>query len=261
MIATMRYEFAMQIRRPSLWIVYGLAFAALVAVLPYWSLTGGSHGGNAVAGAMSRAAQLLVTMLAMVYGCMLADRPGRDRALRVDGILDATPSGRTARLAGKYAGVCAATAVPMALAYFGRAAAYAVAEGEPSALGWAAVTFAASTLPGLVFLGALGFAGPLLVPPMVFRVLFVAYWFWGNLIPAYLMPTLSHTIFSATGEYARYGLLAPLPDEYGRGPAAMFDVLRPGFTPAAAWLWMGVMVALAAALLVLVRLRLSRSES
>ncbi|WP_433226792.1 hypothetical protein [Microtetraspora malaysiensis] len=49
--------------------------------------------------------------------------------------------------------------------------------------------------------------------PPPFRVLFVAYWFRGTIIPADMMPTLSHTIFAATGDYAAYGL---------------FDQARPG---------------------------------
>ncbi|MEU8250643.1 hypothetical protein [Nonomuraea sp. NPDC048916] len=260
MIASLRYEFAMQVRRPSLWIVYGLVLAVMVAVLDYWSLDLDVYEVSVPKEAMGVAAQIIVTLLPIVYGCMLADRPSRDRVLRVDGILDTTPSGRTARLIGKYAGVCAATAVPLAITYFGRALLYVLVEGQPSALGWAAVTFLASILPGLVFVGALAFAGPLLLPPMVFRVLFVAYWFWGNLIPANLMPTLSHTVFSATGEYVRYGLLTPISPEYGRD-SAVLDFLRPDHTPATAWLWIGVMIALAVVVLSLVRLHASRSES
>ncbi|MGN9839880.1 hypothetical protein ACTMTI_17315 [Nonomuraea sp. H19] len=260
MIAALRYEFVMQVRRPSLWIVYALVFAVLVATLPFGTLDLNAYDGAVARQAMSVAAQILVSLLPIVYGSLLADRPLRDRVLRVEPLLDATPSGRTARLIGKWAGACAATAVPFAIAYFGRALLYAIVEGQPSALGWAALTFLASVLPGLVFIGALAFAGPLLLPPMMFRVLFVAYWFWGNLIPATMMPTLSHTIFSATGEYVRYGIIAPYPIDYGPDPAAVLDFLRPDHTPATAGLWIGVMIVLAAAVLSLVRLHASRSE-
>ncbi|MEU0564746.1 hypothetical protein ABZ297_05000 [Nonomuraea sp. NPDC005983] len=267
MIATLRYEFVMQIRRPSLWIVYGLVFAVLVATLSYWSLDLGLNDAHVPRRAMATAAELLVLLLPIVYGCMLADRPQRDRLLRVDSILDATPTGRTARLVGRYLGVCAATAVPFALAYFGRVLLYVVAEGKPSALGWATLFFLGSVLPGLLFVGALAFAGPLLVPPMVFRVLFVAYWFWGNLIPKDLLPTLSHTILTATGEYVRNAVaprsLEYLPGdlEYADAPPAVLDFLRPEATPAVALLWVGLMVALTVALLSVVRLHASRSES
>ncbi|MFI6600604.1 hypothetical protein ACIBHX_30535 [Nonomuraea sp. NPDC050536] len=260
MIPTLRYEFVMQIRRPSMWIVYGLAFAVTVAMLAYWTLDLGEPRPAEPRHAMAVAANILMALMPIVYGCLLADRPQRARVLRVDPVLAATPSGATARLVGRYLGTCAATAMPIAVGYFGRTLIYAVAKGEPAALGWAVVIFLAAVLPGLVFVGALVYAGTLLIPPMLFRVLFVAYWFWGNLIPADMMPTLSHTIFSATGEYARDGLLAPLPP-YGVTLPGAFDVLRPAATQATALLWIALMIALAVAILFLVRLHASRSES
>jgi ABC-2 type transport system permease protein len=178
MIATLRYEFRMQIHRPVLWIVYGLTYAATVASFgsTYVTLDLGFGEGLTSKTAMVSSASLLMSLLPIVYGCLLADRLIRDRRLGVAGILDAIPAGRTGRLIGKYLGVCAATAVPLMLAYFGRAVAYAITEGEPAALGWAVVVFVAAIVPGLLFLGALALAGPLLMPVMLFRVLFVVYW-------------------------------------------------------------------------------------
>ncbi|MEU6712305.1 hypothetical protein ABZ897_12570 [Nonomuraea sp. NPDC046802] len=261
MIATFRYAFGMQVRRRSLWIVYGLVFAVIAARMPFWTLDMGYGEGQESWQGMATAAGLLTSLLPLVHGCMLADRPVRDRVLRVAPILDATPTSRTARQMGAYAGACAATAVPFAVVYFGRALLFVVMEGQPSAIGWAVLNFLGSIVPGLVFLGALAFAGPLLVPPMVFRVLFVAYWFWGNLIPKTMMPTISDTIFDATGDYVRYGLLAPPTVDYGPGPPAMFDFLRPAYSPGTAVLWIGVMIALSAVMLFLLCLHASRSES
>ncbi|GGO71783.1 hypothetical protein [Nonomuraea cavernae] len=82
MIASLRYEFAMQVRRPLLWIVYGLVLAMMVAVLDYWSLDLGVYEVSVPKEAMGVAAQIIVTLLPIVYGCMLADRPSRDRVLR-----------------------------------------------------------------------------------------------------------------------------------------------------------------------------------
>ncbi|MFC4008778.1 hypothetical protein ACFOY2_16220 [Nonomuraea purpurea] len=261
MIATFRYAFGMQVRRRSLWIMYGLAFAVTAAMPPFWTLDMGYDDGQEPWQGMATAARLLTSLLPLVYGCMLADRPVRDRVLRVEPILAATPTNSTARLMGAYAGACAATAVPFAVAYFGRALLFVVMEGQPSALWWATLNFTASIVPGLAFLGALAFAGPLLVPPMVFRVLFVAYWFWGNLIPKGMMPTISQTIFDATGDYVRNGLLAPPTVDYGPGPPAVFDFLRPASSPGTAVLWIGVMIALSAVMLFLLCLHASRSES
>ncbi|MFI0420597.1 hypothetical protein [Spongiactinospora sp. 9N601] len=258
MTATMRYEYLMQVRRPTLWLVYLLVFAVTAATLPFWSLDLGGRDPGDPRSAMLNAADILIAVLPMVYGCMIADRPGRDRALGVDGVLNAIPAGRTGRLLGKYLGVCAATATPFLAIFLGRAAGYAVIEGEAAALGWSLVVFLSVIAPGLAFLGALAFAGPLLVAPLLFRVLFVAYWFWGNLIPVTMMPTLSHTVLSATGEYAVHGWFE---GGFGPRPEAALDVLRPEATPLSAALWVGVMIVLAAAMLVLVRLHAIRSES
>ncbi len=265
MIAALRYEFLMQIRRPVMWIVYGLAFAALVATMwpAYRTLDLGSGGGHDPKLAMVVSAKVTMSLLAIVYGCLLADRLIRDRRLGVATIMDASSANPLGRLIGKYAGVCAATAAPIALAFFGRAVVYAIAEGKAEALAWSVPVFATAILPGLAFLGALALAGPLLMPPLVFRVLFVAYWFWGNLIPADMMPTLSHTIFAATGDYVAYGLFDRGSEGgfvYGPWPDAALNFLRPVASPAVAVLWMGVMVALAAGILLLARLHAARSE-
>ncbi|MGI5488671.1 hypothetical protein [Microtetraspora malaysiensis] len=265
MIATLRYEFLMQIRRPVMWIVYGLTFVVLVATLwpGYRTLDLGTGDGHDPKQAMLVSAKLTMSLLPIVYGCLIADRLLRDRRLGVAPIMDASPADPVGRLIGKYVGVCAATAVPIVLTFFGRAVVYAITEGRAEALAWSVPIFAAVILPGLVFLGALALAGPLLMPPLAFRVLFVAYWFWGNLIPADMMPTLSHTIFAASNEYAAYGLFDRPQAEivYGPRQGAALNFLRPEATPAVAVLWMGVMVALAAAILLLTRLHAARSES
>ncbi|MEV4243962.1 hypothetical protein AB0J63_11180 [Streptosporangium canum] len=277
MIATFRYEFRMQIRRPVLWIVYGLTFAATVAAFghTYLDLNLGGDEGRAPRPAMIVSAVLLTSLLPIVYGCLLADRLVRDRRLGMTDVLDTTPAGRTGLLVGKYLGVCAATAVPLVLAYLGRAVAYAVTEGEPAALGWAAVILVTTVAPALFFVGALALAGPLLMPTLLFRVLFVVYWFWGNLIPATMMPTLSHTILAPRNQYVAYGILGYgddqtyppnviLPPEgivYGPWPGAALNFLRPEASPAVALLWIGVMIALAAAVLLLARLHTARTDS
>ncbi|WP_433372735.1 ABC transporter permease [Streptosporangium sp. CA-115845] len=277
MIAAFRYEFRMQIRRPVLWIVYGLTFAVTVVTLypAYVDLQRGSDRGDPTT-AMIVSADLLMTLLPIVYGCLLADRLVRDRRLGVVGVLDSTPTGHTIRLIGKYLGACAATAVPLALAYFGRAVVYAIVEGEPSAPGWATAVFVTTIVPALLFVGALALAGPLLMPPMLFQVLFVVYWFWGNLIPPRMMPTLADTVLSPNSQYVAYGLLGYRPAQqppdvllepgyytYG-GPTfggAALDFLRPMASVPVALLWIGVMLVLAVFVLSLARLHAIRTES
>ncbi|MFI6506633.1 ABC transporter permease [Streptosporangium sp. NPDC050855] len=275
MIATFRYEFRMQIRRPALWIVHGLVHAVtVVSLLPMYLDPTLGRAGDAPKTAMVASASLLMTLPPMAYGCLITDRLVRDRRLGVGELLDTTPAGRTSRLIGKYLGVCAATAVPLALAYIGRAVAYAITEGEPAALGWAGAILVLALVPGLLFTGALALAGPLLMPPIPFQVLFVAYWFWGNVVPPTVMPTLTHSVLSPGAKYVAFGLLGhePVPEpaphlvivpesmRYAPWPDAALGFLRPEATPAVACLWIGVMLGLTVCVLFLARLHALRTE-
>ncbi|WP_326819941.1 ABC transporter permease [Streptosporangium sp. NBC_01756] len=277
MIATLRYEFRMQLRRPVLWIVYGLVYAATVAAFShtYVDLNLGHNEGHDPKVAMVDSATLLMSLLPIVYGCLLADRLIRDRRLGMTDVLDTTPAARTGRLIGKYLGTCAATAVPLVIVYLGRAVVYTVTEGAPAALGWSVALLVTAVIPGLLSVGAFALAGPLLMPPLLFRVLFVVYWFWGTLIPATMMPTLSRSILSPSSQYVAYGLfdlghsltylpyviLPPGGEVYGPWEGAALNVLRPEASPAVALLWIAVMIALAAAVLLLTRLHTARTES
>ena len=138
--ATARYELWMQLRKPAIWIATVLPFAlyALFAVL-----------GNDSTGLqryryetspkvwMVDALGWFVPVLPMIFGIVLADRLVRDRRLGVAELLDATPANPSARLVGKYLGVCAATAVPVALLCVAVALGFTVWRGQPAALWWA----------------------------------------------------------------------------------------------------------------------------
>jgi ABC-2 type transport system permease protein len=254
--ASLRYEFRMQVRKRSVWIV-----PALTVVL--FLLIGGSllrdlfDPSERPAEARTAVVGLAVqvhALLSIGYGCLLADRLIRDDRLRVAAILDATPAQPGARLVGKYIGAGAATAVPILAVYFGLAAAYAVDTGAPHALGWALATSAVVIVPGLLFVAAFALAVPLVMPAPLFRVLFVGYWLWGNLTVPDTMPTLARTIVHPLGGYP----LAALLDFHGidgndiwAGPVsgATLNFLRPDPTPAAAWLSIAVLLVLAAAAL------------
>jgi hypothetical protein len=200
-------------------------------------------------GAMVSGASLLNIFLPVAYGCLLADRLIRDHRLGVAPILDATPAPPMARLAGKYLGVCAAVAVPIAIVYFGFAAAYAAGSGRYTALAWAFAAFAVVLLPAVLFVGAFALAVPLVMPAPLFRVLFVGYWFWGNAISPTMMPTLSQSVVSPIGSYPMQGLLGySLSAEGVTGPVpgAALNFLRPEPTAVTAWLSIGVLLALAA---------------
>ena len=254
--ASLRYEFRMQIRKRSVWIV-----PALTVLL--FLLIGGSllrdlfDPNERPAEARTAVVGLAVqvhALLSIGYGCLLADRLIRDDRLRVAAILDATPARPGARLVGKYIGEGAATAVPILVVYFGFATAYAVDTGAPHALGWALATSAVVIVPGLLFVAAFALAVPLVMPAPLFRVMFVGYWLWGNAVAPDMMPTLARTLVHPLGGYPLDALL----DFHGiegedtwAGPVsgATLNFLRPDSTPATAWLSIAVLLALAAAAL------------
>jgi ABC-2 type transport system permease protein len=254
--ASLRYEFRMQIRKRSVWIVPGLSVLLFL-------LIGGSllrdlfdpaerapEPRTAVVGL----AVQIHGLLAIGFGCLLADRLVRDDRLRVAPILDATPARPAARLLGKYLGAGTATAVPILVVYFGFAGAYAIDAGAPEALGWALAAVGLVFVPGLLFVAAFALAVPLVMPAPLFRVIFVGYWLWGNVVTPDMMPTLARTLVHPLGGYP----LAALLDFHGIDgedswagplPGATLNVLRPDPTPATAWLSIGLLLALAAAAL------------
>lgn len=251
--ASLRYEFRMQVRKRSVWIV-----PALTLVL--FLLIGGSllrdlfDPAEAPPEARTAVVALAVqihALLSIGFGCLLADRLIRDDRLGVAPILDATPAAPGARLLGKYLGAGTATALPILLAYFGFTAAYAVHSGAPGAFGWAAAACGVVIVPGLLFVAAFALAVPLVVPAPLFRVIFVGYWLWGNVVAPDLMPTLARTVVHPLGGYPLTALLGfhgiDGTDTWA-GPVAgaTLNVLRPDPTPATAWLSIGVLLVLAA---------------
>jgi hypothetical protein len=254
--ASLRYEFGMQVRKRSVWIVPALTLLLFL-------LIGGSllrdlfdpaeRPAEPKTAVISLAVQVHA-LLSIGFGCLLADRLVRDDRLRVAPILDATPAPPGARLLGKYLGAGAATAVPIALVYFGFAAAYAVHVGAPGALGWALAAAGAVFVPGMLFVAAFALAVPLVMPAPLFRVLFVGYWLWGNVVGPELMPTLTRTVVHPLGGYPLDALLDfhgidGDVDLAGPVPGATLNFLRPEPTPTTAWLSIGVLLALAAAAL------------
>jgi hypothetical protein len=253
-LATARYEALMQLRKPALW----LGSAGLLAVMVAASR---SQVLGVAREPRAQVAVLDVTLatgflLPLVAGCVLADRLVRDLRLGVRPLLDATPAGGGARLVGKYVGSCAAAATPGAGCLFGFAVVYGAVRADVGALGWAVLGFAAVTVPAVLFVGAFALLCPLVMPPPMFRVLFVGYWFWGNALSPEAMPTPNGTLLSPLGGYPARALLR-YPGHgitsvvrAGPVPHAMLNSLRPPPTPLTATLSIAVLIATAAAALV-----------
>jgi hypothetical protein len=144
----------------------------------------------------------------VVIGVLTADRWVRDGLLGIQELLDAQPVAPGIRLWGKYLGVTAASATPLAVIWTILAARIALREHQWQTAALAATAFAAITLPGLLFVTAFGITCPRVLGARLYQVLFVGYWFWGNLVPPHLMPTLAGTWLTPVGKYANAALFA-----------------------------------------------------
>jgi hypothetical protein len=255
--ATARYELRMQLRRPAVWIATVLPFG-LFAVL---AMMGTQRGGL---GRMTQTTDpktwivetlgWFTPLLAMVFGIVLADRLVRDRKLGVATLLDVTPASPDARLAGKYVGACAATAVPPALIYLAVALAFAIWRGRPAVLLWGPATFVVILLPLLLLAGALSFLGPQLLPTPLFRVLFVGVWFWAGATEAdSQFPSLAATVLSLTMDYPLRVFFGASDASAGPVEGAALNLLRPRPTTGTALLSLALMLGLAAAVLAAAR--------
>ncbi len=210
--ATAAYEFKMQIRRRSLWLVLGLLGAYMV-----WLQVDARVGVSDTASDQAAGwVWLLQVFTPVVFGVLLADRFPRDRKLRVGELLDTAPAPVEARLLGKYLGATAATLVPMILTLFAGLAVLVTHGYDPGAVVAAAIpAFVLVDLPGLLFVAAFSICCPLVMPVPVYQFLFVGYWFWGNLMPPQVMPTIRDTWLAPIGWQAARGIFHLFEDTPG----------------------------------------------
>lgn len=253
-----RYEFLMQIRKRSLWISSLLIVLLLV-------VTQGDRGPRYLPAdlpareVMGTWALLLSILLPVGFGMALADRLVRDRRLGVTNLLDSLPAGTSARLTGRYLGSAAATGVPGLVAMFVAAGFEFADRRDPALLLWAPVAFALVLLPGLAFVAAFALTVPLLVSAPLFRVLFVGYWFWGNMLPPAMMPSLTGSLLTPLGDYPASWLLDE-PVLYA-GAHGWLGFLRPDPDAAAAALSIVLLLLLSLAPLALTGTLLSRRRT
>jgi hypothetical protein len=195
----------MQVRRRSVWITFialGLTFTVFHQPW-YRPIT------TPTADAIVYWTGEVQSLLAIAVGILLADRLPRDRRTKVAEVLDTLPGALGARICGKYLGSTLATLIPM----FG---VYSVGVGyiiyrwhDVQALPIALATFATIVLPGILFIGAFSIACPAVMWVPLYQFLFVGYWFWGNLLPNFGIPTLSETILTPVGGYMCTGFFNP----------------------------------------------------
>lgn len=212
--AALRYEFLMQFRRRSIWLVL-----VVVSVLgfSFWVTLLSAHPVSSQSGAHLTSipqttahdlvlylAQFSAWFLPLGAGLVLADRLARDKKLHVSELLDTFPGSLGARLLGKYLGSTLATFAPVVLIYL-LGVGYVLARfHDPQSLLLAFEAFAAIPLPGILFAAGFSIALPTFLKVPLYQILFTGYWFWANLMsPRFKIPTPVGTMLNATGPWAQ----------------------------------------------------------
>lgn len=199
------YEFRMQIRRRAVWI----AFIALGLFFTLFHQPWFRSIGTPASAAIIYWTGIVQSFLAITVGLMLADRLPRDKRTRVDEVLSTLPCTISSRVFGKFLGSTSATLVPMFVIYSIGVAYILLRWHTSQALPLALASFAAIVLPGVIFIGAFSIACTAILWSPLYQILFVGYWFWGNLLPDIGIPTLSTTILTPIGGYICTGFFNP----------------------------------------------------
>ncbi len=214
-----RQEFKMSIRRPSLWIAYGLlmAFYTGTLILPNEGPGGNIDPQNVIAltnlwqYAGEFAFQFNV-FLPIVVGILAADRMQRDFRLGVRELQGSTPLSLGRYIVGKYLGVLASLFLPVFVWIVALGVLLPAIKLAPWQMVYALpVAGLAITLPAFAFVTVFSLACPLIMPLRVYQVLFVGYWFWGNFLNPEFFPTLNGTLLTAGGMLAYEGFFGGFP--------------------------------------------------
>jgi ABC-2 type transport system permease protein len=192
---SLMYEFRMQIRRRSVWLV----FIALGLFLTQFHQPWYRPLSTPASSAIIYWTGIAQSFLALAFGIMVSDRLRRDRQTKIEELLNTLPGVLGARMFGKYLGSTLATLIPM-IAVYGAGVVYILLRWHTlSALPVAIAAFAAIALPGVLFISACSIAFPAIMWVPLYQILFVGYWFWGNLLPGFVIPSLSTTILTPVG--------------------------------------------------------------
>ncbi|HJQ96871.1 MAG TPA: hypothetical protein VJ826_01090 [Candidatus Polarisedimenticolaceae bacterium] len=201
------HELGMSLRRPGLWVAYGLLFVFHMVVLFAPPPIGEWVKGETISRAMvwpaaGRFLAALNVFFPLIAGILTADRLQRDARLGMRELQESTPLSPAAYVLTKYAGVLASVLLPLVV----WASAIAVLMAATGHAPWSFVpatlsAFLAITVPAFAFVVAFSIACPLVLPLPVYQVLFIGYWLWANFVPPQLFPTLNGTLVTPSGMF------------------------------------------------------------
>lgn len=208
-----RYEYKMQVRRRFLWLVFaGIALLMLLAMSGDLVNSGRNFQGMSLLQQIATATLDISWLPVIGIGVFLADRFPRDRSCRVDELFESTVGTLNTRLLGKYLGCLLGTLLPAFLAYCFAMCVLAFYRHTLLVLPLSLVAYTTIVLPGVCFVTAFTLACTSLMWVPLYQLLFIGYWFWGNMLgPRTRLPTLSTTILTPRGGFIAGGLFNVAP--------------------------------------------------
>ncbi len=233
LVGVLRYEFLMQTRRPVVWLV--LVLVALLSSFPFLQGLPTELTGLEVAAGVTH---FMNTFMPIAFGILLSDRLPRERRLNTNELLASFPSSAGTRLWGKFLGAAAATALPLSALYLIVAGILAIQRGDASILAFELPLLILTVLPGLIFVGTFSLLCTEMLPVPLYAVLFIGYWFWGNVVSPRRIPTPACTPLTPIGGFAEHGILGT--------PGGLCSGLIPPITPAQGWLSIALLIGVAA---------------
>lgn len=204
----LRHEFNMSMRRPSLWIAFGLLFIfyTLTVIYPVPDEESVPIVQSQIwqfAGQMTFTFNLF---LPVAVGILSADRLQRDVRQGIRELQESTPLSLTIYILGKYFGVLLASLTPVLIWLWIVTGLFISFGNAPIGILYTmTLAFFAIMVPAFAFVTAFSLACPLVMPLRVYQILFTGYWFWGNYINPEMFPTLNGTLLTASGLFALQG--------------------------------------------------------
>ncbi|HWE91962.1 MAG TPA: hypothetical protein VG317_21040 [Pseudonocardiaceae bacterium] len=223
---SVRYEARMAARDRVLW----LSLLPLTGLAVLLALSSPAVAGQADAAGRIGTTVVVVNTFAVVgLGVALAGRLTQHSRPGLTEVLDTTPGGRTARLAGVLAGALAVALAPIAVVVVLLGVAASVQASSVAPLAHAVLGVVTVLAPAALAITTFAGLAGLLLPVALARVLVVAVWFWATqLSPSIVpVPTPTGTVLSPLGGYQavawlgargvwanrqRTGALSPPPD-------------------------------------------------
>ncbi len=202
------YEYRMAVRRPGLWISFGIVCVFFLLGL---NTTSGEGLIEVFTGKdmWLEAAETVFTFhmfTPVLVGILASDRFQRDFHSNVRELQISSPVSTRNVILAKFLGMWASVLLAGLVSTLVHGSISILLLSAPAQFLLAeSVAFFVMIAPAYAFVIAFSLGCPLLMPLRVYQILFTGYWVWGNLLTWKLIPTISDSLLNASGMYALQG--------------------------------------------------------